>query len=478
LIALAATVAEENGAAVFGRRPQYLADRARMQASFPSQMSELPAQMRPVLLTSAWRRTADGFPAQPDRPADLIEPGPGKRAGLLEMSPSALTLADPLRVDESVLAQLDRAVDAIGAERDPARIVAIGAASFYTDRLTDCTDALQRVVRGGTGAVDAGAQTSVPAALLLLCFDAMHSGRWDAAERSATQVIGLCESGGARPNAWTARYALSLLAALRGQEDRAQTLTEETTTWPAPSGIHAKDVGLQHARALAAIGRGDFEEGFRRASVVSPPGRVDGHNPQCLWLIMDLVEAAVRTGRLAAATDHVEAARERRVARVSGRFALLVAGAAAMAAPGRSAAPMFEEALALPRTDQWPFEVARIHLAFGERLRRERSITRARWHLTAASAAFDQLGAQPWMRRASAELRATGLTRVLVHSGGPASLTPQEREVAELAATGMTNKQIGAQLYLSHRTVAAHLYRVFPKLAVTTRAALRDALSA
>ncbi len=591
LIALAATVAHENGAGVFGHRPQYLANRGRMQASFAAQMSELPAPTRPLLLTAAWGRTADGVAPQPDRQADLIEVGPGERAGLIEivdedsewrsrhslitaartepanqnehkadrttgsglrsaaattgrlmnadgdiqtahrllagriagtdpscdrealrdavdtvllaclfggsdrlwkrlhatigglqrhaatvLSLSARMLTDPLNVDESVLAQLDRAVDAIGAERDPARIVAISVASFYTDRLTACTDALQRVVRDGTEVTDAEAQTSVPAALLLLCFDAMHSGRWDAAERLATQVIGLCESRGAR--AWTARYALSLLAALRGQEDRAQTLTEEMMTWAAPRGIHAIVGGSQHARALAAIGRGDFEEAYRLASVVSPPGHLDGRNPQGLWLTMDLVEAAVRTGRLVAATEHVEAARERCVARISGRFALLVAGAEAMAAPDSSAAPLFEEALALPGNDQWPFEVARIHLAFGERLRRDRSITRARWHLTAASDAFDQLGAQPWMRRASAELRATSMTRVMVHSGGPASLTPQEREVAELAATGMTNKQIGAQLYLSHRTVAAHLYRVFPKLAVTTRAALRDALTA
>jgi DNA-binding CsgD family transcriptional regulator len=82
------------------------------------------------------------------------------------------------------------------------------------------------------------------------------------------------------------------------------------------------------------------------------------------------------------------------------------------------------------------------------------------------------------MRRAAVELRATGPTRTRVHAAGPTSLTPQEREVAELAAAGKTNKEIGKQLYLSHRTVSAHLYRIFPKLSVTSRAALRDALTA
>ena len=57
------------------------------------------------------------------------------------------------------------------------------------------------------------------------------------------------------------------------------------------------------------------------------------------------------------------------------------------------------------------------------------------------------------------------------------TLTPQQREIATLAAAGLTNKQIGERLYLSHRTVATHLYQIFPKLGVTSRAALRDALS-
>jgi DNA-binding NarL/FixJ family response regulator len=112
---------------------------------------------------------------------------------------------------------------------------------------------------------------------------------------------------------------------------------------------------------------------------------------------------------------------------------------------------------------------------YGERLRRARAITEAQAQLATALDNFERLDAQPWATRTRKELRAAG------HSGpagqqGPVSLTPQEREIAQLAAHGLTNKQIGQRLYLSHRTVAAHLYRVFPKLGITTRAALRDAL--
>ena len=74
-------------------------------------------------------------------------------------------------------------------------------------------------------------------------------------------------------------------------------------------------------------------------------------------------------------------------------------------------------------------------------------------------------------------MRATGLTIGQPTAQGPASLTPQQRQIAELAATGLTNKQIGERLYLSPRTVATHLHQLFPNLGVTTRAGLRDALA-
>jgi DNA-binding CsgD family transcriptional regulator len=83
----------------------------------------------------------------------------------------------------------------------------------------------------------------------------------------------------------------------------------------------------------------------------------------------------------------------------------------------------------------------------------------------------------PWARRAGNELRAAGAAQLNEGDADPSALSPQEREIAELAATGLSNKQIGERLGLSPRTVGGNLYRVFPKLGITSRAALRDALA-
>jgi DNA-binding CsgD family transcriptional regulator len=193
--------------------------------------------------------------------------------------------------------------------------------------------------------------------------------------------------------------------------------------------------------------------------------------------MMDLVEAAVRTGRQPEAAVHVAAMREARIAGTSPRLALLATASAALTVPAAEAGPLFEQALGLPDVDRWPFELARVELAYGEHLRRIRATGDARSHLNAALATFRALGARPWADRAASELRATRLAVSSPEGHETTVLTAQEHQIAGLAAAGLTNKQIGQRLYLSPRTVSAHLYRVFPKLGISTRAALRDALA-
>ena len=246
-------------------------------------------------------------------------------------------------------------------------------------------------------------------------------------------------------------------------------IAAEMLQWAAPRGVRVVQTYAWQVRMMVALGRGDFEQAYLDGSHISPAGTLASHVPYALLVSLDLVEAAVRAGRPAEAAAHVAALREAGVEHLSPRQSLLVHAAAALTAPDSSAPGLFERALSVPGT--WPFDVARVHLLYGERLRRLRAVTAARTHLLAAASAFDELGAAPWSQRATAELRATSHER----HGGPA-LTPQETEIARLAAAGLTNKQIGARLFLSARTVQFHLRHVFTKLGIHSRAAIRDAL--
>ena len=167
-------------------------------------------------------------------------------------------------------------------------------------------------------------------------------------------------------------------------EDRTRELTDAMLDWAGPRGVRIGQWYACYARTLAALGRGDYEEGYRQATAISPAGTFASHVPYATWVMMDLVEAAVRTGRHAEAAAHVTAMRTDDVAALSPRLALLAAGAAAIAAPDDSATGLFEAALTIPGIDRWPFDLARVQLAYGERLRRTRAPTVSRVHLAAA----------------------------------------------------------------------------------------------
>ncbi len=245
--------------------------------------------------------------------------------------------------------------------------------------------------------------------------------------------------------------------------------------WATPRGARLVHHHATHARVLAALGRGDAESAYHLASAVTPAGTVEPDGPG-RRLVMDLVDAAVRTQRRDEAAAHVDAARRSGIAELSGRSAVLVAGAAALAEHDGPARSRYGRALAVPGAGKWPFDVARVRLAYGENLRRSRAMLEARLQLTTALATFRRLGADPWIARAESELRAAGHRVHRARDSASTALSHQERTVAQLAATGATNRQIAQRLGLSPRTVGSHLGRVFQKKRVRSRAALAEAL--
>lgn len=191
--------------------------------------------------------------------------------------------------------------------------------------------------------------------------------------------------------------------------------------------------------------------------------------------LLDLVEAGAR-GEHAAQVAKV--VRELEEIAIRSEAPILRAGltcASPLLSDDDHAEALFVAALGDESRD-FPFIRARTLFSFGRWPRRQRRSADSRAPLRQAIDHFDALGAARWSERAREELRATG-ERI-----GPRTpdardrLTAQELQIAELAAAGLSNREIGERLFLSHRTIGSHLYRSFPKLGITTRAQLRAAL--
>lgn len=382
--------------------------------------------------------------------------------------------ADPIYRAVPALPRLEQAIAELATEADPTVILKVAFAAGNTDRLPACRQALWRVAHGR----DAGAIGSAIQALVVLAFESWHTGRWEQAAQLADEALELCHDYGFPLFAFSVRHAQAALAAARGDDDGVQAIVDAMLQWAAPRGAGFVRTVSCHVRGLAALGRCEFEEAYRLAATISPAGTLRSHELMVQWVMMDLVEAAVHIGRRDEAAAHVAAMHEADVDAVSSRAALLVSGATAMAAPDESAIRLFETAISSRDAERWPFYLARVQLAYGERLRRMRLMADSRVHLSSALRTFERLGATPWGARAAGELRASGLSKARGDRRDSDALTPQELEIAGLAATGLTNKQIGERLFLSHRTVGFHLHRIFPKLGIASRAALRDALEA
>ncbi len=398
-----------------------------------------------------------------------LEPGEDQ---LLDLE--VATLADPARTARGAIPALDAALARLDEETDPSRVYRVARAATFLDRGDLCRQALERVVSDGRRGGAVGAQLH---ALMQLELDAFARGRWTDAGLLAAEGLSIAVDRGYGTAASWFQAAQAELAAAQGDVEELRRLSEQVARWAVPRGAGGPLQVLRHARGLAALGNCEFEEAYREFTSITPAGIFTPHVPRALRVPLFLVEAAVRTGRTAEAARHVAAMAEGGIASLSPRLAWAVAGATAIAAPHDEAVGLFERALALPQGDEWPFESARVHLAYGEHLRRARATTGSRVELATAAEGFDRLGAQAWAARARNELAVTGGSRDRGRAVGRGHLTPQEHEIAALAASGHTNRQIAERLSVSPRTVGAHLRSVFPKLGVKSRAALRDALT-
>ncbi|MFJ4188326.1 AAA family ATPase [Kitasatospora sp. NPDC089509] len=357
---------------------------------------------------------------------------------------------------------------------EPWEVTRLAVSAYHLDLLSRYRPYLQRVV---DRELETGAAASGMVMLHLIMLDQMALGEWDEAEDTGRRVLDLATGHGHELFAVQSRAYLAQLAAMRGQAGRARDLQAEVDAWARPRGVGFLTQLADSAGATAALSAGDYESAYLYAIGITPPGTFRPYTYQAPRTLLDLVEAARHTGRLGQARAHALAARDAGLPDLSPRLALITHGALAMTADSEpEAAEMFARAESHPDAARFPFELARIRLAHGTRVCHVRGRAPARRYLVAAAEAFERLGAVGWAERARTELRTTGAP-ARASTPDLTSLTWQERRIADLAAGGLTNKEIGTRMHLSPRTVSSHLYRIFPKLGITTRAALRDALS-
>jgi len=368
------------------------------------------------------------------------------------------------------LAPLRRALDACTEEREPGReflqwqwFAPPMAPEVWDDdrwdRLTTHVVGLNR---------QAGAVSTLPGALEYRAEFLLHTGDFASASALYTEVDAIQQMTGQHPHP----HAALEFAAWQGDEARALAVIDAGMQLMA-DGENGRTTGLgEYAKAVLFNAIGRYEEALnasRRACAYDDLGLFGRY-------LLELVEAGARSGAVddaAAALDELET----RTRAADTDWALgSLARSRALLSDATSAEPHYREAIERLDATRMRSHLARAHLLYGEWLRREHRRVDAREHLRRAHEMLSEMGAAAFAERARRELLATGEKVRKRAADTTDALTPQEAQIARLAADGESNPEIGSQLFISPRTVEYHLSKVFVKLGVKNRRELRAAL--
>ena len=313
---------------------------------------------------------------------------------------------------------------------------------------------------------DAGALTVLPLALHTIAEWHSRVGELSVADTLLAEADSIMAATGDAPMS----HARLRLAALQGRGAEALITASIRDATERGEGVlvrHAEDAA---ATLYAGLGRYDEALAWARREVE--------HNPHAFYMtaLPELVEAAVRCDELDEARRAVDTLCEKTQASGTAWARGVEARSRALISEGDEADALYREAISLLGESRLGVESARARLLYGEWLRRQNRRVDAREQLRAAHEAFAAMGAEPFAERTERELKATGETVRKRNIETRDELTPQEAQIARLAAERFTNAEIGAQLFLSPRTVEWHLRKVFLKLAISSRRQLRSAL--
>jgi ATP/maltotriose-dependent transcriptional regulator MalT len=382
-----------------------------------------------------------------------------------------LAMAAPTRHERDVLEHLSWPPQEAA---DPMIARVLGLAGYSVGHLEFAIDALTVAVDGlrAQGRLSLLAQAIVTRALT-----GVQLGRFDLAVTDAEEGRRLATEAGWPLFAESAHAVQALLAALRGDAEEVETIAAEVERAMVPRRAKAVLSDVQLARGMTALGAGSYADAYDRLIRLFDPNDPAEHFRKKFWAIGDIAEAALHSERRDEGRAVLAQAEASAGPLHSPRVRIAFELARPLLAEDAAAEALFADGLATDLA-RWPFSRARLQLAYGTWLRRQRRVADARACLGAAKEAFDALGALAWAERARHELRGAGVVTGEQVQAMTNDLTPQELQIARMAASGLSNREIGQQLYLSHRTVGTHLYHAFPKLGITSRGQLREVLDA
>jgi DNA-binding CsgD family transcriptional regulator len=382
---------------------------------------------------------------------------------------AVLAYAAPIDRGEIVVQRVSRLVPD-PAEPDSMWLISAAAATVGAFDLAEGFAAASVAGLREQGRLGALAQS-----LVLRAWSGIHIGRWDVALPDAEEAGRLAQETGQPIWGGGAAVALSILAGLRGDQEAAEAHAADAERTGLQFGARAVLSVTQLARGLTALGGGRYEEAYAQLRRMFTPTDPAYHRMESCWAIGNLAEAAVHSGHrgdVQAIMEELEDLAERTP---SPWLHVAMRHARALLADDSRAEALYQAALEADLA-RWPFDRARALLAYGMWLRRQKRAVESRVPLRTARDGFDALGVVSWGDRARSELRAAGVTSRRRAPEARERLTAQELQIARMAAEGLSNREIGERLYLSHRTVGSHLYRIFPKLSISSRAQLSAAL--
>ena len=379
---------------------------------------------------------------------------------------AVLGVGDPLQQGRPVIERLRAIV--LESVSDPAELWLLGMAAHAVG---DPARAADFLARAESKLRDDGRLGLLSQVLVLEVLDNVELGDWGRARAAVEEGRRLAVETG-QPIWDTGTLTLTaIMAGLHGDSERAQLVAAEAEH--SANGRRLNDLlcCVQLARGIGLVAAGEYSGAYDALSRVFDPADPSFHPTERFHAVTFLAEAAARASRVGEARAVIRALEDDASVTSSATLHRHLSYARAVLADERDAEELFREAL---RADlvRWPWLRARTEFAYGSWLRRRRRVAESRQYLRSAQAAFDSIGAGVWAEQARAELRAAGLRAETPTTAALSALSAQELQIARLAAQGLSNREIGQRLYLSHRTVGSHLYRIFPKLGVSSRTEL------